>query len=311
MIRLLASTSADGVSPETTLLRSLLRRADVATELTITHDDARRWPAGALPLFEKLGVLKSIEPASHVVCDGCCDGGLLQIELRECNDHVFGLARCPSCGPVRIAMDRLQQWRLDFVGVAACVAKTLRLQAGLAIEIPDRIICVGSYREGDFASDLFIAKGLAKPDAWSVLEQSPRLRASAVPSILTFAVMPPRRQGLALQPGMLSLAECSAIRCGKLEVDLQPLTSQRVTPHPASDAPAWLTVTEAGEMLLDVVSGLDLPRARGRVSAAASDRKFRTNGDKGRNRRIDLHSFNTWLMQQRQRELDHFDQNDW
>ena len=70
-------------------------------------------------------------------------------------------------------------------------------------------------------------------------------------------------------------------------------------------------MTEAGEMLLDVVSGLDLPRARGRVSAAASDRKFRTNGDKGRNRRIDLHSFNTWLMQQRQRELDHFDQNDW
>lgn len=90
-------------------------------------------------------------------------------------------------------------------------------------------------------------------------------------------------------------------------------------PAPPSGAPAndtavgtsrgkMLTVTEAAALLLDVVSGLDISRAKARVSKAASSQKFQTNGKKGEARRIDRDSFSTWLLDQRSRDLDAADE---
>ncbi len=66
----------------------------------------------------------------------------------------------------------------------------------------------------------------------------------------------------------------------------------------------WMTVSECANLLLNDVDGLDLERAKARVSWAASHNKFRTNGKKGNNRRIDRDSFNTWRLEQRERGLD-------
>lgn len=65
----------------------------------------------------------------------------------------------------------------------------------------------------------------------------------------------------------------------------------------------WLTVTDAARLLLDVISNIDMKKAKARVSRAAEDKKFRTNGMKGRGRRIDLDSFNTWRFEMRDRDL--------
>jgi excisionase family DNA binding protein len=70
---------------------------------------------------------------------------------------------------------------------------------------------------------------------------------------------------------------------------------------------AWLTVTEAAELLLEDVSGLDLQRAKARVSKAANEQRFRTNGRRGRDRRIDRDSFSTWRLEQREKDLAAYD----
>jgi len=66
----------------------------------------------------------------------------------------------------------------------------------------------------------------------------------------------------------------------------------------------WLTVTQAANLLLGVVSGIDLHKAKARVSKAVEMEKFKTNGAKGGRRRIDVHSFNTWRLEQRDLDLD-------
>lgn len=71
--------------------------------------------------------------------------------------------------------------------------------------------------------------------------------------------------------------------------------------------PSTLTVTQAAKQLQDVVSGLSLESARAEVSSAATARKFETNGKKGRSRRINRHSFSSWLLERQRKHLDSLD----
>jgi len=66
---------------------------------------------------------------------------------------------------------------------------------------------------------------------------------------------------------------------------------------------AWLTVTEAAALLMTDVSGITFHQAKARVSKAATEARFRTNGRRGRDRRIDRDSFSTWRLEQRERDL--------
>jgi hypothetical protein len=70
---------------------------------------------------------------------------------------------------------------------------------------------------------------------------------------------------------------------------------------------AWITVTAAAKLLLDDTSGIDLDKAKARVSKAANEGRFRTNGKKGAARRIDRDSFSTWRLEQREKDLSAYD----
>ena len=72
---------------------------------------------------------------------------------------------------------------------------------------------------------------------------------------------------------------------------------------------AWITVTAAAKQLLDDVSGINLSKAKARVSKAAGEGRFRTNGKEGRERRIDQDSFSTWRLEQRAKDLAAYDSN--
>ncbi len=87
-------------------------------------------------------------------------------------------------------------------------------------------------------------------------------------------------------------------------------------PRPAELQPAgelcdgreWLTVTQAAELLMGDLPALDLRHARARVSVAAARGEFATNERPRRERRIEKHSFSTWRLKQRDRDLDEEDE---
>jgi hypothetical protein len=74
------------------------------------------------------------------------------------------------------------------------------------------------------------------------------------------------------------------------------------------DQTDWLTVTEAAIEPMDCVSGLTIDKAKSRVSFAATNGKFTTNGQKGKDRRIEKNSFSSWLLEQREIDLDKCDE---
>lgn len=71
-----------------------------------------------------------------------------------------------------------------------------------------------------------------------------------------------------------------------------------------ADERQLLTVTEAAKLLCDVVDDLSPKNARARVSKAASAGRFGTNEEKGRSRRIELHTFDSWRLKQRNQNLE-------
>ncbi len=82
--------------------------------------------------------------------------------------------------------------------------------------------------------------------------------------------------------------------------------------HDGDTSLAWLTVTEAAQLLRKYVSDLDLDKARARVSRAAGEKgTFTTNGKKRTDRRIERDSFNTWLLRQHERDLAAAERDDW
>jgi len=86
---------------------------------------------------------------------------------------------------------------------------------------------------------------------------------------------------------------------------IQEALSEPTPPQCPSEAlRESLRVSECADLLLKDVSGIDRKRAMARVSWAAGKEKFRTNGAKGNARRIDRDSFNTWRLEQRERDLD-------
>lgn len=74
----------------------------------------------------------------------------------------------------------------------------------------------------------------------------------------------------------------------------------------AEDATAsapWLIVTEAAGILMQSFPTLDLSKARSRVSWACGKKKFRSNGETGRGRRIERTGFLAWVYEQVQIDL--------
>jgi hypothetical protein len=74
-------------------------------------------------------------------------------------------------------------------------------------------------------------------------------------------------------------------------------------PGPVMAGPDWLTVTQAAELLRRDLPALTLQKARSRVSAAVSRIDFKSIGSR-RDRRIEPHTFSTWRLKQRDRDLD-------
>lgn len=80
-------------------------------------------------------------------------------------------------------------------------------------------------------------------------------------------------------------------------------TDAKVTPPFEVPVAEWLSVTGAAEKLMEDVDGLKLRIARARVSLAAGQKLFRTNGKTRNDRRIDPVTFKAWRLDQRDRNL--------
>lgn len=129
--------------------------------------------------------------------------------------------------------------------------------------------------------------------------------AASLPGLTTEAQVRTFAQRLGIAPGIIAgrmqhdgLIPWSAMNTLKRPVDL----SWAIHGHDAATS-TWQTVSEAAKLLLADISGLDLAKARARVSIASRRGQFLSNGQAKYEHRVEPTSYAAWRLAQRERDL--------
>lgn len=289
------------------VLGDLLRCAERLPDGIFTPRDVRVWPGDDLAHLASLGVLAEHKPASEIWYDGCdheCAVPNSGFEKHPDDpDRLICVHRCLyGCGLVLLEPRDFEQWRFSLLGLARAVASAIGA-AGTAVEdVPGRVVLVGTTSIGGQASELFLGLGLSRTDAAVAVAAAGRLAASEHPVVLSVGVKPGDIWSGGARPRTAVLAEHARLDRDGIRLDLAgafPATGIiEIKPD------SWLTVTQAGELLKQDLPWLTPKKANARVSKAAGEERFRTNGKKGAGRRIDRDSFSTWRLQQRDKDLE-------
>lgn len=269
----------------------------------ISYDDTQGWLSGSFDALLAQGLLRDCEPGTQVPCPGCDENHMLDVEIRRYPERTVGVAKCPDCGRVEVELDRLRVWEPHFDGLAAALAAGLGFSGGPTLLTPGRISLLGAVMKPSGTLDVFLARGLSWEDSDPVIKQTERLQTAQTPVVIVPRRQPPEALRFNVRPTILTLAEHVRWDAEASRLDFSALAAaiRQLLPPVAEER--WLTVTEGAKLLMDSVDGLDLRKARARVSWAARKGKFRTNGKTRTALRIDRDSFSTWLNEQRERDL--------
>lgn len=290
-------------------LRDLLGRFELEHAGPVSAQEARRWSEGLLDRLVACHILRSITPASSIRNEDCDHGCDMEPEVvtHATTGERFGIHWCVrgDCGLVRIPLDDLRRWEFDLLGIASTVARSINADSHIAEDIPDRLIEVGRISAGDEWRDVFLARGLAWDDAPAAFADARRLKVSAAPLVLALAQLPSKPIWIDCHPAIALLTDSISLDDKGLNIDLSGVLERQTRPHPDAVESKWLTVTAAAKRLLeeDVIDGLNLTRAKSRVSTAATRNHLVTNGKSGSDRRIESGSLARWILKLRAKNL--------
>lgn len=285
----------------------LLARVEHLRDGVLSPQDARAWPREWLASLEALGIVEAAGFADEIVLDGgdheCFAPNVGFEKHPDDPDRLICVHRCMNgCGRVILEPRDFEQWRFSLLGLAEAVRCAIGASGKVVEDAPGRIVLIGTASVAGQVGEVFLGFGLARPDAAGVAASATRLVASDGPALLSVGVKPGDIWSVGKRPMTAVLAEHARLGTEGLDLDL-------ATVFPASGMvevkpDAWLTVTQAGELLKKDLPWLTPQKSNARVSKAAGEERFRTNGKKGAGRRIDRDSFSTWRLQQRDKDLE-------
>lgn len=293
-------------------LGKLLVRAEHLRDGVFTPQDARAWSRERMEAFETLGLIASDGHAEEIVYDGCehnctvVNSGFQQ----HPDDPARSICvhRCLNgCGRVILEVQDFEQWRFNLLGLAEAVRSVIGASGEVIEDVPGRVVLVGTASVAGRVGEVFLGYGLARSDAAAVVASATRLMAAEHPAVLSVGVKPGNIWSVGKRPMTAVLAEHACLDSGGLGLKLATVFPATGMVEVKPDE--WLKVSMAGELLKKSLPWLTAKRANARVSRAAGEGKFTTNGQKGPKRRIEPHTFNSWLMLQRDLDLAKDDSN--
>ena len=291
-------------------LNKLLIHVEHLRDGVLTLQDARGWSRERLEAFEALGVIALDGHAEEIVYDGCeHDCTVVNSGFQKHPDDAarsICVHRCLNgCGRVILEAQDFEQWRFSLLGLAEAVRSAIGASGEVIEDVSGRVVLIGTASVAGRVGEVFLGYGLARSDAAGVVASATRLTAAEHPAVLSVGVKPGNIWSVGQRPMTAVLAEHTRLGSRGLVLDLATVFPATGLVEVKPDA--WITVTKAAEQLLDDVSGINLGKAKARVSKAAGEGRFRTNGKEGRDRRIDQDSFSTWRLEQRAKDLAAYD----
>lgn len=200
----------------------LWKVADVSRPI-FSPEELAGLPPGCSNELIGLGVLREGEPATHVTCDGCHGQHVERVDLvRDPRGHVRFFIPCPENFCVEVPRERLQQWAVDFLPLLKLIAKSLGTRETPLEQVPDRVWNLGRASLAGRSRPIWVARGLAWPDARQVAAALPQGRAP----VLFFLGQPPE-DGLVDLPHESVIELRTVVRLdGQVSVDRQAIESQ-------------------------------------------------------------------------------------
>ena len=133
-------------------------------------DDVAGWPRATFQALVDGGLLRQIEDASFVTCDGCdeqCDEEVIYVNRGDCGppDAYIACHRREDIGRVRVPLERLRRWAVDVSSLAGMLARELGAHGAAEEILPGRLWCLGRPAIGARRVDVFLARGLTWADA--------------------------------------------------------------------------------------------------------------------------------------------------
>ena len=198
-------------------------------------------------------------------------------------------------GPSGIWLESQERWELAVMAFPRYVPDTNETPTKLAVEearrVGDLAVALPRIDSLDDELEAFVKEAVCRPQGNTQPSRTEHLlrAAGALEKLVggrkgdTAALCPP--------PSYAAVATTTGAR----------------PPVPKQD---WLRVTDGAALLRKDLPGLDLKKAKARVSWAAQVGKFQTNGKSRNERRIEPVNFNSWRLEQRDRDLDKEDREE-
>jgi hypothetical protein len=160
-------------------LEILWEWADIKDAI-ISGDDVLGWPPEWLDYLIRTSLVQPIESATSVACDACENGHVEDVTLIESppGTATRTYIACPTEGRVRVPLERLLQWRIDFDGLAQAIAGSLSLAGQVEQVAADRLWLLGKATFAGLSRELFLGRGLLWDDASRVVGAARRFLSS-------------------------------------------------------------------------------------------------------------------------------------
>lgn len=99
-------------------LQELIQCSESDGDTTISWEQTRYWPNGAIDVLEKSGWIKLTSPATTVECPGCEENCFMPVNVypmekgKPVRTSVVACDKRDDIGLVKIDSKRLQQWKI-------------------------------------------------------------------------------------------------------------------------------------------------------------------------------------------------------
>ena len=116
------------------VLRELIGCLGARDDCVIGWEQTRRWPKGAIEVFQRAGWLKATHAAATVECPGCEENCFMSVQFSPAppGQTAAPYVACETrseMGKVKIPHARLQQWQLTQAQIARWISTALHLRS--------------------------------------------------------------------------------------------------------------------------------------------------------------------------------------
>lgn len=132
------------------------------------HSEVSVWPAGALPEFQRAGLLRATQTGLSAPCPNCAEPHIEPVVIVGDPSVPRYFIRCPESLRVEVTPEICRGWEVNPHGLARAVEAALDLKGAPKVVVPDRLWRLGRLPWKSKTREVLLALRMGDADAPSI-----------------------------------------------------------------------------------------------------------------------------------------------